>query len=63
MKIKVDITFSAVVVIPKLIVDNTPGGADTVLKEVKDRLTAEMAIKHGKDVKVEANVLEEKDEL
>jgi len=59
MKIKVNIIYSALVTIPDIVAEHTPGGAETVLKEVRDKLKTEMAMKYGKDVSVEAELLEE----
>jgi hypothetical protein len=62
MRLGVDVIFHAVVNIPDVVVTHTPGGAETVKKEVADRLTAEMAIKYGKQVSIKAEILEDSSE-
>lgn len=62
VKIAVDVTLRMVMSIPKIVVDATPGGIETVMREVKNRMLADMAVKHGKSVTVETSLLEEKED-
>jgi hypothetical protein len=62
VKIAIDVTLRMVMSVPKLVIDNTQGGIETVMRELKNQMLADMAIKHGKSVTVETSVLEDEED-
>lgn len=62
VKIAIDVTLRMVMSVPKLVIDNTQGGIETVMRELKNQMMADMAIKHGKSVTVETSVLEDEED-